>query len=159
MGWLDCHLHNFSIKTPYTNEIENIGIPDPEFDDSMPTKPDWENKLKNYFSIENSKCMYVYDFGDHWEHIIKFEGVYDKVEGKKYPICLGGENACPPEDVGGYPGYENFVNIMSDKNHSEYESMLEWYGSIYEPRNANINHIKFDNARKRLNDLLSTMTI
>jgi len=159
MGWFDCHLHSFSIKNPNTNKSEMIGIPDSDFEDMMPTEAGWEKKIREYFSEQNSQCIYEYDFGDGWEHIIQFEGIYEKVEGEKYPICLGGENACPPEDVGGYHGYENFVNIMADKKHPEYEEMLEWYGEEYNPRNANINQIKFSNARKRLNNLWADMGI
>ena len=48
------------------------------------------------------------------------------------PICLKGEGNCPPEDVVGIHGFEQFLEIMQDKSHSERESYIEWYGLIYD---------------------------
>jgi hypothetical protein len=81
-----------------------------------------------------SRFEYIYDFGDHWEHRIKVE--------KKLPgdpelshraLCLGGANAAPPEDVGGAPGYADFVFAIADPNHPERQQMLEWYGDSFDP--------------------------
>jgi len=33
--------------------------------------------------------------------------------------------ACPPEDVGGAPGYEDFLAAIHDAVHEEHEAMLE----------------------------------
>ena len=57
------------------------------------------------------------------------------------PICLEGEGCCPPEDVGGIPGFEQFLEIMKDKSHPERESYIEWYGSIYDPAHLDLKKI------------------
>ncbi len=49
---------------------------------------------------ENKKLYYNYDFGDGWRHQITVEGFALKDKSINYPICMGGENACPPEDCG-----------------------------------------------------------
>ena len=48
-------------------------------------------------------------------------------------MCLGGANAAPPDDVGGAPGYDNFVAAMVDPKHPEHQQMLEWYGGLFDP--------------------------
>ena len=36
-----------------------------------------------------------------------------------------GENACPPEDVGGARGYAEFIAVIADNNHKEYDITLD----------------------------------
>jgi hypothetical protein len=50
-----------------------------------------------------------------------------------YPCCIAGKRACPPEDCGGVWGYEAFLAAISDPNHPEHESMLEWVGGDFDP--------------------------
>ena len=51
----------------------------------------------------------------------------------KLPRCLDGANACPPEDVGGPPGYEDFLAAIRDPAHEEHDAMLEWCGGAFDP--------------------------
>jgi hypothetical protein len=71
---------------------------------------------------------YEYDFGDGWEHEVLFEGCLQAEKGDRYPVCIEGARACPPEDVGGTSGYEEYLEVMSDPEHEEHESFLEWQG-------------------------------
>ena len=48
-------------------------------------------------------------------------------------MCLAGERACPPEDVGGVWGYEGFLEAIRDPNHPEHEDYLEWIGGEFDP--------------------------
>src|SRR5215211_6860603 len=47
------------------------------------------------------KFLYEYDFGDSWDHELLIEKVLPFEAGKRYPVCLTGKRACPPEDCGG----------------------------------------------------------
>ena len=47
------------------------------------------------------RFRYTYDYGDWWEHIVTVEAVWPADPDERYPLCLEGERACPPEDVGG----------------------------------------------------------
>ena len=51
----------------------------------------------------------------------------------KLPHCLDGANACPPEDVGGPPGYEELLDAIRDPRHEEHAAMLEWCGGAFDP--------------------------
>ena len=68
----------------------------------------------------------MYDFGDCWEHEIVLERILPAGKGIKYPICLEGERACPPEDCGGTPGYADLLEILGDPSHPDHEDMFAW---------------------------------
>ena len=138
MGWTDSHLHHFVVIDPATGDKQYMGIPsEDEFDfDVHNTQPDWNFRVRDYLP-ENSAMIYLYDYGDSWSHLIEFEGSHEKKSNKKYPACIAGERACPPEDVGGIPGYFNFLKIISDKNNDERKSMLHWVGGKYDPEKFN----------------------
>ena len=53
---------------------------------------------------------------------------------ERYPWCLDGAGACPPEDVGGTYGYERFLAAIADPAHPEHREMREWYGREFDPR-------------------------
>lgn len=150
MGWQDCHLHHFEVTDPATNSKQLMGIPaDENFDHEIyRTLPGWNYRAKDYIS-KNNKMLYLYDYGDGWCHLIEYEGLQEKQLKKKYPACITGERACPPEDVGGIPGYFNFLEIINDKNNDERRSMLQWVGGKYDSEKFNAKKVKFDNPKIR----------
>jgi hypothetical protein len=61
--------------------------------------------------------------------------------GMKYPVCIKGKRACPPEDVGGVWGYDSFLEAIHDPNHEEHDSYLEWVGGEFDPEAFNLDEI------------------
>ncbi|HWU44537.1 MAG TPA: plasmid pRiA4b ORF-3 family protein [Bdellovibrio sp.] len=55
-----------------------------------------------------SKFEFIYDFGDNWSHQIIFEDIFNANPKERYPVCISGENASPPENCGGVHGFEEF---------------------------------------------------
>jgi len=53
--------------------------------------------------------------------------------GQRYPLCLGGKRACPPEDCGGPYGYEELLDAMADPEHDRYEELVDWIGHEFDP--------------------------
>lgn len=158
MGWDDSHLHEFnrpqSRKASVSEAPERVGIPPDEdwgFDDDVTAG--WDVKIRNYFSLDKNKALYTYDFGDGWEHTILLEKILPAATGIKYPVCIAGERACPPEDCGGVPGYEYMLEILQDPQHEEYEETLSWLGESFDPDNFNPEMIKFSNPKTRLKNL------
>lgn len=150
MGWTDSHLHEFTVVNPTTSKKEHIGIPDDEgFATPYPLLACWDVKVKEYvLAKSNKKFSYLYDFGDSWVHVIEFEGEYEEQSGK-YPKCLAGERACPPEDVGGAPGFENFLSIIKNAKRKERQGLLEWVGGKYDPEKFDYKKVKFDDPNMR----------
>lgn len=77
------------------------------------------------------EIVYTYDMGDDWRHTITLETVGAGEPDVKYPRFIKGERRCPPEDVGGLPGFEMFLGAMADPTHEEHDSLREWYGGPY----------------------------
>jgi hypothetical protein len=154
MGWTDTHLHHFEILNPTRGFKEEIGIPDEDFIDER-ILAGWKRKIANYFSSQNNKAEYIYDYGDNWEHSIKLEKILQRNEGVEYPVCTKGARACPPEDCGGTWGYEEFLEAIMDPNHERHEELLNWIGGDFDPESFDIKDIVFDNPKKRLKYILS----
>jgi hypothetical protein len=134
MAWLDYYLHEFKIVNPSTGIKVEIGIPvDDDFDMGREVLPGWKEKTADYFSMENRVAYYEYDFGDIWEHTIKLEKILPRNKDKDYPRCIAGKRSCPPEDCGGVWGYEDFLEIISNPDHEEYEETMEWAGGAFDP--------------------------
>ena len=161
MGWLDYHLHEFSIQPPRKRRPVLIGIPDgegdPLFQDVL---PGWKVPLSDYFTTPGDVCTYNYDFGDDWYHEILLEGVLLQKDGIKYPICTDGERACPVEDCGGIPGYYHLLEVLADRKHEEYRDMVSWlknHAKNYHPYNSEHfepRQVTFSNPRTRLKSMM-----
>jgi len=126
MGWTNSHLHQFEIAdVRYTDPRLMTG----DFDDFGAL--DYSGiRISDLVSKHGAKLRmgYEYDFGDGWEHAIVLEKVTPSEPGAKYPRCIAGERACPPEDVGGVYGFADYVEAITNPNHSQYRELLEWNG-------------------------------
>jgi hypothetical protein len=149
-GWLDYHLHQFTIHNPKGGNGEYIGLPNEDrFEDEVKVLPGWKHKISHYFSMEHPECDYAYDFGDDWHHAVVLEGILPKEADAIYPRCIVGGNACPPEDCGGDGGYQNFLEAIADPQAEEHESMLEWVGGWFDPAWFDLSLIIFENPDVR----------
>ncbi|SEN88599.1 pRiA4b ORF-3-like protein [Mesobacillus persicus] len=81
-------------------------------------------KLSEYLPAYQ-RLTYTYDLGDDWKHEIEVEKTIEEYDAP-HPICLEGEGNTPPEDVGGSGGYEEFLKILADPNHPDYQHMRHW---------------------------------
>lgn len=127
MGWEDAHLHQFVIRG------EQYGTPDQDEEGLRKTRDERKYKLSELVAGEGEELLYNYDFGDCWQHVLAVEKTLSPDEHARYPVCLAGERACPPEDVGGIPGYEDFLEAINDPKHPEHEEYLEWIGGEFDP--------------------------
>lgn len=135
MGWYDCHLHEFVIGD------RHYGVPDPDGSDWDPIPLESENGVSLLKALGRSKRLkYIYDYGDCWEHTVTIGRrlLPPPTQTRIAALCVAGENACPPEDVGGAPGYDEFRRAIADPNHEEHEDMLEWFGSAFDPARCDI---------------------
>lgn len=149
MSWVDYHLHRFEIINPSTDMKEEIGIPDEDFELDREVLPGWRRKIADYFAMDNTKAAYTYDFGDNWEHMIKLEKIVPRDKDIKYPICIAGKRASPPEDCGGIWGYGDFLEIIMNPNHEKYEEMLGWAGGEFQPEQFEVKEVHFDDPDER----------
>ena len=80
-----------------------------------------------------ARFVYEYDFGDSWEHKLVVEKILPPEAAVKYPRCMDGQRACPPDDVGGVWGYQDFLDAIRDPKHPDHEDMVEWIGGEFDP--------------------------
>lgn len=131
MGWTNSHLHHF--------EVDGQLYGDPELMEENFHEMNYRDSTITLFSgvapKDNKRFQfrYEYDFGDSWEHEVLFEGSPKPKKGQKYPVCLEGERACPPEDVGGVHGYAKFLNTIEDRDHRKRVETLEWAEGWFDP--------------------------
>jgi Plasmid pRiA4b ORF-3-like protein/SEC-C motif len=86
-------------------------------------------KIDSYIE-KHGHFIYNYDFGDDWRILVTLEEtVEDYYFG--YPTLLDGEGTAPPEDVGGPPGYEEFLKVYQDPTHSDYLTTYAWAEEQY----------------------------
>ena len=127
MGWGNYHLHMFDVFGQVFGDPE-----DDEYGD-FGTKDEKRYRLNQLGLHEKAKFSYEYDFGDSWEHTILLEKILPAEKGAHYPVCIKGKRACPPEDVGGVRGYDDFLEAIANPKHPERKEMLEWIGSDFDP--------------------------
>lgn len=128
MGWEDRRLYEF--------EMEGLLYGQPDVDDADPglDMRDSSKTRLEQVAGENARFKYRYDFGDDWEHEVVVEKVLPAEEGREYPVCLEGEEACPPEDCGGVGGYEEFLEAVRNPFHDEHWETLRWVGRELESK-------------------------
>ncbi len=137
VGWTDSHLYEFRIR-----EI-GWGIPDPNW--SSGDDPLDARKATILDVLEDTGARtweYVYDFGDGWEHTIRIQGVNPADPDTLYPVLLDAVGRCPPEDVGGPPGYEDFLQAIADPSHERREEFGEFFPDEFDPHVVDIDEIR-----------------
>lgn len=140
MGWEDCHLWAFYVgKTEVSPASEQFDFPgEPR------AQPADGTTLDQMLAGKRIKFRYIYDMGDDWLHEIEVEKVSGGEPGAQYPRCTGGARTCPPEDCGGFPGYQHFSEVLAHPKHPEHGEMLDWIGGEWDPEAFDIDAI---NAR------------
>jgi hypothetical protein len=137
-GWTNSHLHNFEKDGKYW------GVP--EYDDLIDES---RVQLGKLLKAEGESMIYVYDFGDNWQHEIVLEKVVPANAPLKLPICLDGARRCPPEDAGGVSGYEEFLEVIFDPTHEEYEHLVGWAGGPFQAEAFDLKAVNETLSRMR----------
>jgi hypothetical protein len=114
--------------------------------------PEWQQDcrevvLADVLTAPKQKVTYVYDFGDYWEHEIVVEKVQPLAEGHPTPAvrCLAGRRAAPPEDIGGFPGYQQLMEVLAEKAAGKRKRLPSHFAGLgkYDPDEfdlASFNH-------------------
>lgn len=163
MGWNDSHLHQFEIPRGRGEAPLLIGIPSREDEPEFRPLAGWEQRVADHISRKSPQIAYTYDFGDGWEHRIVLEEMAPVTTGTRYPKCLAGERASPPDDSGGPHSYADFLEIIADKSHPDHASMHRWARSIkglrrrFDPEHFDEREVRFSDPKPRLQQLLNAI--
>jgi hypothetical protein len=129
MGWEDEHMYAFVIDGEESGRSSEA-----EYDSRYV-------RLSEVVEEGHTRFRYDYDFGDDWEHTIDVEKTLPAEEGIRYPRCVKGERACPPENCGGPYGYPYFLEKIHDPEHEEHEDALEWVSDEFDPEEFDLDEV------------------
>jgi len=136
LGWTNSHLHEFQIgRKKFDAPLSD----DPDRPDDMIDEDEWE--LNEVLERKKMKFGYHYDFGDDWMHEVVVEDITLPEKGVRYPVCLDGAQACPPEDCGGICGYYRMLDILKNPKHEEYQTYREWLPEDFDPTRFDIEEV------------------
>jgi Plasmid pRiA4b ORF-3-like protein len=141
VGWTNSHLWEFRARDV------GWGIPDPGWGDG-PLDASKATLAAVVKDTGAKRLTYLYDFGDGWEHTIRIERIGQALPGELYPRLLDATGARPPEDIGGPPGYAEFLAAIADPQHERYAEFSEFYDTDFDPNVVNVIAIQ-----QRLTDL------
>jgi hypothetical protein len=145
MGWTNSHLYELRAgdvgwSTPY---------PDADWSgDFLDARKARLNDILE--DIGTKKLIYIYDFGDGWEHTIKVERLADPAPGALYPCLIEVSGRCPPEDCGGPWGYAEMLEAIADPKHERHAELTEWIGDDFDPHGDQVEWLTAEvDARAR----------
>jgi len=142
MPWDDYHMWDFAVT-----RNERYG---PDDDQEMDYRDAGRVKLSQLSARGVKKLTYTYDYGDSWEHVITFEKPVARDPKAKYPRCIAGARAGPPEDCGGVWGYAELLEILANPKDEQYEERVAWLGGKRDPEAFNIDAINTDLAKLKI---------
>jgi len=134
-GWENDHLYEFRQKGRRGERLCRADYEDRYDEDNAPVAK--KVKVGDIFAQPGDSYLYIYDFGDDWQHEVVLKGIVELPE-KFSCRLLDGRCNGPPEDCGGTWGYEDCCRAlaytkeelakMNKGAREEVESRLEWLG-------------------------------
>jgi hypothetical protein len=139
-AWEDYHMWEFTVGGQQygTDPGGELGFGRPD-----------RMKLSQVVAAGAKKFTYTYDFGDTWEHAVLVEKTPAPEPKVKYPRCVAGARAGPPEDCGGPWGYVDFVDAIQNPKHERHEDLLDWIGGEFDPEAFSVDKVNKELARLR----------
>ena len=125
MGWENAHLYRFV--------IDGLPYGDPATDGWSNVQPASQVKLAEVIDKAGHKFIYVYDFGDDWQHAVKIEKILPPDPAVNPAIGLAGRRACPPENCGGIFAYGQMLDILQDPTDEAYADVMARLGQGFDP--------------------------
>ena len=133
MGWNNSHLYEIIAGNL------NWGIVDP---DSFTSRLDAHEAQLDDALLHAKDLIYLYDFGDGWEHTITIEDLTEPEAGSLYPRLVKVKGRCPPDDVGGPWRYSDFLDAIRNPKHERHNELKHWIGGDFDPEVVDTDQLK-----------------
>lgn len=134
MGWENRHRYAFEIAG------QHYGLPDADTPED-PTMDARRYSVGQLLQGQHLAVRYLYDFGDGWLHRVKLEAcapIGSPAALHSLPICLGGRNACPPEDCGGTPGFAELLQALQDPQHPGHKAACRLHTANWDAKHFDL---------------------
>jgi hypothetical protein len=140
MDWTDAHSHFFEIGGVFYGS----GLDDEFAAMDMEVEEEHAHTLDSLDLTDKQRFTYVYDFDDKWVHQILVSKIMPSSDFSetdwRYPVCLSGKRACPPEGCGGLTGYEQLVEAFNAPDTKKSRELLAYYPN-FDPDSFNVDVI------------------
>ena len=100
-GWQNYHLFDF--HPVGSQERLAVSPYDDPWDENDVAPVAGAIRVDSFFHNAGDKCIYAYDYGDDWRHLVELKGV-ERLPSDGRRKLIGGERAFPPEDCGSIGG-------------------------------------------------------
>jgi hypothetical protein len=130
-SWSDSHLHQFIIHgkhygIPYLGGLSFADNPD-------------QVRLADFRLRTGERFSYEYNFHFPWRHEIRVEQIAAPVPGQRYPVCVAGARAAPPEECDGPRAF------LEERQHYHPLHVIERLLALIDDPNA--HHDPYDELR------------
>ncbi len=130
MGWKGDRLYIFTIRgTDYGHTDKDAG------GEGM------EERLKDVLPAVGETFSYTYDFDDNWVHVLQIEKIVDTFGGGRYPVCLDGARACPPEGIGGMWAYKKYLETLNEPASNEWEATRDFVPGAFDSEEFDLTEV------------------
>ena len=154
-NWWNYHMHEFRIGPLRFGPVAETNDPSAGLDEM--SLDETSVRLLNFGQRPVPTFHYTYDFGDDWRHSVEIEEFLALDLFPRFATCVDGARARPPEDVGGVPGYEEFLEVMADRRHDNHRETKAWAGGHFDPEwfdlaliNKDLKNALKPNVQRRL---------
>ncbi|MGE7766892.1 plasmid pRiA4b ORF-3 family protein [Peribacillus sp. NPDC096540] len=142
------HLFEFQLDdVVVTNNLQRIDEAKSKSYKGIGVKQPQRIKIDTYLE-RIGEFLYVYDFSDDWRIHVKLEEVVEDYY-FGFPTVLDWAGEAPPEDVGGPPGFEHFLEAYQNPPHPEHNYFRSWATEqgfrLFDKAcvNQSLKHLKF----------------
>jgi hypothetical protein len=147
LGWRDTHPHEFIIGGKrYGSSQAAVAAKFRQFNEERA-------RLVRTLGSDIRCFDYIYDFCDDWHHIVVVEDRRLAAAGTGLIHCSGGQNACPPEDIGSARGYAQFLASKSDPAKADQTRYPSPVNGHFDPSHFDPSHFDLDTVNSALSKL------
>ena len=132
MGWDDDHLYAFA--RPEGNksfyQLDKTRLYEPPLDSDpwdIPGNDDATASIGDLLQAPKDRLLYMYDFGDSWEHLITLKQQVLIDADTPLPALLDAQRACPLEDCGGTKGWTELCDALTHPERPESAKLAALY--------------------------------
>ena len=134
MGWNENHLHQFVVRHGRSSTYYSTSIHETAHDIAESGSRDGKkHSIGELLFKVGDKVTFEYDFGDSWMHTVKLIASAEYDCQKKEVKLLAGERACPPDDCGALPGYQELCDAMDKPYSTSAQRFMEWLDCRFDP--------------------------
>ena len=124
IGWQNCHPFEFRVADKAWGLVDRDVETNP-----LPAEG---ATLADVHALGRT-FRYGYVFGEDWQHTVEIETVVPGEPGVVYPRLIEAHGRCPPADIGGAAGYEDYLRALADPRHPLHDTMVEFDDPQFDP--------------------------